>query len=294
MNATLIMKLIIFVSCCIAISKSSIIISYLPQPINQNPKPQSQSLSQNTTDKTNKLKAKLFSFSFSRMQGYNYDNYRDYNIRQQRPPMQYNYRNSQQSQQPSREENQIAPPSQSPSSQRPLESPSSSSLDMKNVINRIKFVWDIFVAMNSAWNSVAQQQTKYIKDPKFNMTAGSSSTTKSVDSNLPTNFRKAAVKNSKGKSTIPPETSTTSTSTTPPTPDDAISVGENDADDVDGDQDARKKRDSENAVGEARYIKGDPLKGYYDFVITEGSYKFWAAFQVRFLLLLLHVCSNKH
>jgi len=31
---------------------------------------------------------------------------------------------------------------------------------------------------------------------------------------------------------------------------------------------------------EGRYIKGDPLKGYYDFIITEGSYKFWAAFQL--------------
>lgn len=35
-------------------------------------------------------------------------------------------------------------------------------------------------------------------------------------------------------------------------------------------------------IAEGRYIKGDPLKGYYDFVITEGSYKFWAAFQVNF------------
>lgn len=34
-------------------------------------------------------------------------------------------------------------------------------------------------------------------------------------------------------------------------------------------------------IAEGRYIKGDPLKGYYDFVITEGSYKFWAAFQVN-------------
>lgn len=39
---------------------------------------------------------------------------------------------------------------------------------------------------------------------------------------------------------------------------------------------------TETAVAEGRYIKGDPLKGYYDFVITEGSYKFWAVFQVRF------------
>lgn len=34
-------------------------------------------------------------------------------------------------------------------------------------------------------------------------------------------------------------------------------------------------------VGEGRYIKGDPLSGYYDFIITEGSYKFWATFQVN-------------
>lgn len=34
-------------------------------------------------------------------------------------------------------------------------------------------------------------------------------------------------------------------------------------------------------ISEARYIQGDPLKGYYDFIITEGSYKFWAAFQVN-------------
>uniref|UniRef100_A0A182MFH1 Uncharacterized protein n=1 Tax=Anopheles culicifacies TaxID=139723 RepID=A0A182MFH1_9DIPT len=31
---------------------------------------------------------------------------------------------------------------------------------------------------------------------------------------------------------------------------------------------------------EGRYIKGDPLNGYYDFIISEGSYKFWAVFQV--------------
>uniref|UniRef100_A0AAG5DH61 C1q domain-containing protein n=1 Tax=Anopheles atroparvus TaxID=41427 RepID=A0AAG5DH61_ANOAO len=39
--------------------------------------------------------------------------------------------------------------------------------------------------------------------------------------------------------------------------------------------------DNENALAtvEGRYIKGDPLNGYYDFVISEGSYKFWAVFQ---------------
>ncbi|XP_035906856.1 uncharacterized protein LOC118509811 isoform X2 [Anopheles stephensi] len=34
------------------------------------------------------------------------------------------------------------------------------------------------------------------------------------------------------------------------------------------------------ANGEGRYIKGDPLNGYYDFIISEGSYKFWAVFQL--------------
>lgn len=38
---------------------------------------------------------------------------------------------------------------------------------------------------------------------------------------------------------------------------------------------------TEKAVEEGRYIKGDPLNGYYDFIITEGSYKFWVVFQVR-------------
>lgn len=47
-------------------------------------------------------------------------------------------------------------------------------------------------------------------------------------------------------------------------------------------------------VAEGRYIKGDPLKGYYDFVITEGSYKFWAIFQVFILLLSgqIELCPN--
>ncbi|XP_040170151.1 uncharacterized protein LOC120904309 isoform X2 [Anopheles arabiensis] len=34
------------------------------------------------------------------------------------------------------------------------------------------------------------------------------------------------------------------------------------------------------AVTGGRYIKGDPLNGYYDFVISEGSYKFWVVMQL--------------
>lgn len=44
----------------------------------------------------------------------------------------------------------------------------------------------------------------------------------------------------------------------------------------------------EPVTSEARYIKGDPLKGYYDFIITEGSYKFWAVFQLATALLMIY------
>uniref|UniRef100_A0A1B0CYJ0 Uncharacterized protein n=2 Tax=Phlebotomus papatasi TaxID=29031 RepID=A0A1B0CYJ0_PHLPP len=45
---------------------------------------------------------------------------------------------------------------------------------------------------------------------------------------------------------------------------------------------------STTEVAEGRYIHGDPLKGYYDFVITEGSYKFWAAFQLATAALIIY------
>ncbi|XP_055543869.1 uncharacterized protein LOC129729370 [Wyeomyia smithii] len=51
-------------------------------------------------------------------------------------------------------------------------------------------------------------------------------------------------------------------------------------------------REAENSTAlaavEGRYIKGDPLNGYYDFIITEGSYKFWAAFQVATAVLIIY------
>ncbi|XP_043662615.1 uncharacterized protein LOC122626423 [Drosophila teissieri] len=50
----------------------------------------------------------------------------------------------------------------------------------------------------------------------------------------------------------------------------------------------RREAEADTDVGEGRYIKGDPLKGYYDFVITEGSYKFWAVFQVGTALLIIY------
>ncbi|XP_017065360.2 uncharacterized protein LOC108104036 [Drosophila eugracilis] len=51
---------------------------------------------------------------------------------------------------------------------------------------------------------------------------------------------------------------------------------------------AEEEEKGDTDVGEGRYIKGDPLKGYYDFVITEGSYKFWAVFQVGTALLIIY------
>lgn len=46
-------------------------------------------------------------------------------------------------------------------------------------------------------------------------------------------------------------------------------------------REVNKIENNSTEVAEGRYIKGDPLKGYYDFIITEGSYKFWAIFQVN-------------
>lgn len=33
---------------------------------------------------------------------------------------------------------------------------------------------------------------------------------------------------------------------------------------------------------EQKAVKQDPWAGYYDFIINEGSFKFWAVFQVSF------------
>lgn len=52
---------------------------------------------------------------------------------------------------------------------------------------------------------------------------------------------------------------------------------DNDGDDV---VDGKNSTTNTGLVEQGRYIKGDPLNGYYDFVITEGSYKFWVVFQV--------------
>ncbi|XP_062551836.1 uncharacterized protein LOC134217085 [Armigeres subalbatus] len=56
----------------------------------------------------------------------------------------------------------------------------------------------------------------------------------------------------------------------------------------DADNQNGNSTDVATAAESARYIKGDPLNGYYDFVISEGSYKFWAAFQVATAVLIIY------
>uniref|UniRef100_A0A336MWJ8 CSON005193 protein n=1 Tax=Culicoides sonorensis TaxID=179676 RepID=A0A336MWJ8_CULSO len=48
--------------------------------------------------------------------------------------------------------------------------------------------------------------------------------------------------------------------------------------------DDSKESNKSEMVEEGRYIKGDPLNGYYDFVITEGSYKFWILFTAGLII----------
>jgi hypothetical protein len=57
-----------------------------------------------------------------------------------------------------------------------------------------------------------------------------------------------------------------------------------------GDQETRKgeviQSVEPNAVAEPR--QKDAVSSYYDFLINEGSYKFWAAFQVVTAILLIY------
>lgn len=40
-------------------------------------------------------------------------------------------------------------------------------------------------------------------------------------------------------------------------------------------------------TSKGRYIKGDPLKGYYDFIMNVASYKFWAGLQVFMIIFII-------
>ncbi|XP_044765819.1 uncharacterized protein LOC123322053 [Coccinella septempunctata] len=46
--------------------------------------------------------------------------------------------------------------------------------------------------------------------------------------------------------------------------------------------------DHEESEKEQKAIQGDPWAGYYDFLINEGSFKFWAVFQLVTALILVY------
>lgn len=170
-------------------------------------------------------------------------------------------------------------------------------------LKSLKQIWDLYQALMSAWNTVAerhQQSSELLKKERLEKlrlrqqqqqqqqqkTRVNSKKPQRLDSD------KAPPRNQTKKAKI---TSTTTTTTTVSNTDDSeeattMSSNVEPTSRIKGDdaeqrsvKGLRQKRESEPSsdVGEGRYIKGDPLKGYYDFVITEGSYKFWAAFQVR-------------
>lgn len=49
---------------------------------------------------------------------------------------------------------------------------------------------------------------------------------------------------------------------------------------MDYDHEEMKEIPEMSEMPEQKAIKNDPWAGYYDFIINEGSFKFWAAFQV--------------
>ncbi|CAH1377640.1 hypothetical protein MTP99_019035 [Tenebrio molitor] len=54
------------------------------------------------------------------------------------------------------------------------------------------------------------------------------------------------------------------------------------------DDDDHDPHDHDHDMQEQKAVKEDPWAGYYDFIINEGSFKFWAAFQLVTALLLIY------
>ncbi|XP_037960889.1 probable serine/threonine-protein kinase mps1 [Teleopsis dalmanni] len=179
------------------------------------------------------------------------------------------------------------------------------------VVKSLKTMWDIYQAFSSAWNTLAEHRQKQQeileqkqiehrkqirinskKPPKFDSNKNEQSSQKNGTTENPKTTK---------------ATKTTKTTKLPTTPSTTVSKADEDTAKVEprkgskGDkankketEGLREKRQSMSDstavadVGEGRYIKGDPLKGYYDYVITEGSYKFWAVFQVGTALLIIY------
>lgn len=187
--------------------------------------------------------------------------------------------------------------------------PVSTESSLVTFLKTLKQMWDLYQAVISAWSSVAerhQQSSEQLKKERqekqrLRQQQQQQQANKSrINSKKPQrgNGNKDAKPNQNKKAKTTTTTTSTSTSSSSSNSDEAEeatttsvaivnAVKANataDAAQESSERGMRHKREPEAAstdVGEGRYIKGDPLKGYYDFVITEGSYKFWAAFQVR-------------
>lgn len=187
-------------------------------------------------------------------------------------------------------------------------------MDILTMIKHLKSMWDLYQSFTSSWNTIAerrnreeelnQQKIKQLqqirvnskKPPKFN---NKRNQTSSNNNNNNKNSKKQ-ITTTTTTTAAPEEQSLEMPASSeeemvakvkkqPPAkvePRKRAKGDKSSAMNAEGLRDKRQAtmdagKDSTD-VGEGRYIKGDPLKGYYDFVITEGSYKFWAAFQVIF------------
>ncbi|KAH8358371.1 hypothetical protein KR200_010593 [Drosophila serrata] len=196
------------------------------------------------------------------------------------------------------------------------------------VLKSLKQIWDLYQALMSAWNAVSerhQQSTeKYRKElaqkqaEKDRLRQQQQQKTR-INSKKPPRVEGDKKNQGKRPSTTTTKSTSTTTSTTTSAPDSSeeeeeqqqqpekvekvemVTPSSAKVESRKGEKASlrsvrglRQRREAETEdkadtdVGEGRYIKGDPLKGYYDFVITEGSYKFWAVFQVGTALLIIY------
>lgn len=177
------------------------------------------------------------------------------------------------------------------------------------VLKSLKQIWDLYQALMSAWNAVSERHQ--LSTEKFRKEQAEKQAEKErlrqqqqqktrINSKKPPRMEGDKKNQNKKTTTTTTKSTTTSTTTSSPesseedteekvekvSPSTAVVARKGEKGNLRSVRGLRQRRDAEaeekadSDVGEGRYIKGDPLKGYYDFVITEGSYKFWAVFQV--------------
>ncbi|KNC27117.1 hypothetical protein FF38_12651 [Lucilia cuprina] len=181
------------------------------------------------------------------------------------------------------------PQYRTPSTASPVEKNQDSApqMDYLSMLKSLKTMWDLYQSFTSSWNTIAERrnreeqlaQQKYKqmqqirinskKPPKFNNKKNGTQTTKNPRKQTTTTTTATPILNSSEMYTSSEE--------------EVVAVKKQPLAKVEPRKDMkggrvksknednlRDKRQTETTdVGEGRYIKGDPLKGYYDFVITE-------------------------